>query len=91
LEPLQNRLEILEIQAYIEEEKLAIANNFIITKSFASSGIKKELIQYNDETIKKIIKGWCYYEGGVRELKRCFEKIGRKRANELINAYPSLS
>jgi ATP-dependent Lon protease len=38
--------------------------------------------------ISKIIKGWCYYESGVRELKRQFEKIARKYAQEIVAAKP---
>lgn len=77
-------MEIIDVQAYIQEEKLSIAKNFLIKKAFESNGIKSSLVQYDDEVIKKIIKGWCYYESGVRELKRCFEKIARKYAAELL-------
>jgi Lon-like ATP-dependent protease len=68
LEPLHNRLEIIEIPAYIEEEKvfhyklklinkLAIGRDFMIPKILELNGLKKNLIKYNDETISKIIKG----------------------------------
>lgn len=90
LEPLQNRLEIIDVQAYIQEEKLEIAKNFLIKQTLESNGIKQELILYDNDTIKKIIQSWCYYESGVRELKRCFEKIARKYAIELLVKNPEV-
>ncbi|CAD8070226.1 unnamed protein product [Paramecium sonneborni] len=90
LEPLKNRLETIDIQAYIQEEKLQIANNFLVNKSIESNGIKQSMIKYDNETLIKIIKAWCYQESGVRELKRCLEKIARKHATNLLIANPNL-
>ncbi|CAD8145644.1 unnamed protein product [Paramecium octaurelia] len=90
LEPLKNRLETIDIQAYIQEEKLQIANNFLVNKSIESNGIKQQMIKYDNETLIKIIKAWCYQESGVRELKRCLEKIARKHATNLLTANPNL-
>ncbi|CAD8074774.1 unnamed protein product [Paramecium sonneborni] len=90
LEPLKNRLETIDIQAYIQEEKLQIANNFLVNKSIESNGLKQQMIKYDNETLIKIIKAWCYQESGVRELKRCLEKIARKHATNLLTANPNL-
>ncbi|CAD8158707.1 unnamed protein product [Paramecium pentaurelia] len=90
LEPLKNRLEIIDIQAYIQEEKLQIATNFLVNKSIESNGIKQQMIKYDNETLIKIIKAWCYQESGVRELKRCLEKIARKHATNLLTDNPNL-
>lgn len=84
LEPLKNRLEMIEIPAYIEEEKLEIGKKYIIPKVIKEHGLNPNLLIYNDQTIKAIIKNWCYNESGVRELKRSFEMICRKFAVELI-------
>lgn len=48
------------------------------------------MIVYNDETIKKIIKAWCYYESGVRDLKRQLEKIARKHVTDLVQTHPDI-
>lgn len=55
LDPLKNRLEIIEIPAYIEEEKLEISKKYIIPKAIASNGINKNLFKINDQTISCII------------------------------------
>lgn len=51
LEPLKNRLEIIDIPAYIEEEKLEISKKFIIPKAIKSNGVSENLLRYNDQTI----------------------------------------
>lgn len=91
LEPLKNRLEMIEIPAYIEEEKLEIGKKYIIPKTIKEHGLNMDLLKYNDQSIKTIIKNWCYNESGVRELKRSFETICRKYAVELIHKYPGLT
>ncbi|CAD8064510.1 unnamed protein product [Paramecium sonneborni] len=90
LEPLKNRLETIDIQAYIQEEKLSIATNFLVHKSIESNGIKSQMIKYDEQALIKIIKAWCYQESGVRELKRCLEKIARKHATNLLTTNPNL-
>ncbi|CAD8166219.1 unnamed protein product [Paramecium octaurelia] len=90
LEPLKNRLETIDIQAYIQEEKLQIATNFLVNKSIESNGIQSQMIKYDEQALTKIIKAWCYQESGVRELKRCLEKIARKHATNLLAANPNL-
>ncbi|CAD8160202.1 unnamed protein product [Paramecium pentaurelia] len=90
LEPLKNRLETIDIQSYIQEEKLQIATNFLVNKSIETNGIQPQMIKYDEQTLTKIIKAWCYQESGVRELKRCLEKIARKHATNLLEANPNL-
>ncbi|CAD8145217.1 unnamed protein product [Paramecium pentaurelia] len=90
LEPLKNRLETIDIQAYIQEEKLKIATNFLVNKSIETNGIQSQMIKYDEQALTKIIKAWCYQESGVRELKRCLEKIARKHATNLLAANPNL-
>ncbi|CAK81801.1 unnamed protein product (macronuclear) [Paramecium tetraurelia] len=90
LEPLKNRLETIDISAYIQEEKLLIANNFLVNKSIESNGIQSQMIKYDEQALTKIIKAWCYQESGVRELKRCLEKIARKHATNLLADNPNL-
>jgi endopeptidase La len=87
LEPLRNRLEIIDVPAYIEEEKLTIAKKYLLPGVLAENGLGPNSIIFDDNSISKIIKGWCYYESGVRELRRCFEKIARKHAVEIMDQY----
>lgn len=61
LEPLKNRLEMIEIPAYIEEEKLEIGKKYIIPKVIKEHGLNPNLLIYNDQTIKAIIKSNCCY------------------------------
>lgn len=84
LEPLRNRLEIIEIPAYIEQEKREISKKHLIPLVLKNHGLNPNSIAFDDASISYIIKGWCYYESGVRELKRCYEKIARKYTVELI-------
>jgi Lon-like ATP-dependent protease len=87
LEPLRNRLEIIDVPAYIEEEKLTIAKKYLLPGVLAENGLSTNSIIFNDNSISRIIKGWCYYESGVRELRRCFEKIARKHAVDIMDQY----
>jgi len=87
LEPLRNRLEIIEVPAYIEQEKLTIAKKYLIPSVLQEHGLPPDSIIFDDETITRIVKGWCYYESGVRELRRCFEKIARKHAREILDIH----
>jgi Lon-like ATP-dependent protease len=87
LEPLRNRLEIIDVPAYIEQEKMSIAKNHLIPAVLDENGLPQNSINFDDESVRRIIKGWCYYESGVRELKRCFEKIARKHAREILDTH----
>jgi Lon-like ATP-dependent protease len=48
------------------------------------TGLVADKLKFNDETFYQIMKGWCYYEGGVREMGRCLEKISRKYVLEIL-------
>ena len=88
LEPLKNRLEIISIPGYIEEEKLSIAQNYILPQVLQDSGVDRQWVNFTDSAPLQIIKGWCYYENGVRELKRCLERITRKYVTEVMEKLP---
>jgi len=51
LEPLRNRLEVIEVNSYIDEEKLAIAKNYLIPKVLKNSGLPSNTIVYNEGAI----------------------------------------
>jgi len=66
LEPLKNRLEIIEIPAYIDNEKIEIAKNYLIPKVVKNNGLSIDKFIFDDYGLLNIIKGWCFYETGVR-------------------------
>ena len=81
--PLLDRMEIIELNSYTDEEKLMIAKNHLIPKQISKHGLKKSQLRITDDGIREIIK--CYTrESGVRNLERAFAEICRKTAMELL-------
>ncbi|MBE6979619.1 MAG: endopeptidase La [Ruminococcaceae bacterium] len=81
--PLLDRMEVIELGSYTDEEKLMIAKNHLIPKQLEKHGIKKAQLRITDDAIREIIT--CYTrESGVRKLERCFAEICRKTAMELL-------
>ena len=81
--PLMDRMEIIEVGSYTDEEKLMIAKNHLIPKQIAKHGLKKSQLKVTDDGIREIIQ--CYTrESGVRNLERSFAEICRKTAMELL-------
>jgi len=75
--PLLDRMEIIEIGSYTDEEKLMIAKNHLIPKQYAKHGLKKSQLRISDDAIREIIQ--CYTrESGVRTLERKIAEICRK-------------
>jgi ATP-dependent Lon protease len=67
--PLRDRMEILELSGYIEEEKLAIAKNYLIPRQTAENGLEVSQITFTDDAIRTIIRSYTR-EAGVRQLER---------------------
>ncbi|MFQ5706301.1 MAG: endopeptidase La [bacterium] len=82
-EPLQDRMEIINLPGYLEYEKLAIAQNFLIPKLFKEHGLKSDCLQFNKSAILEIIRTYTR-EAGVRNLERELSKICRKVAKEIV-------
>ncbi len=77
--PLLDRMEIIELGSYTDEEKLMIAKNHLIPKQLQKHGLKKSQLRVTDDAIREIIS--CYTrESGVRSLERAFGEICRKAA-----------
>lgn len=80
---LLDRLEIIEISSYTENEKFNICKNYIIPNGVKSHGLEDANIEFTDDAISKIIKNYTK-EAGVRELERKIHTILRKIVKEII-------
>ena len=81
--PLLDRMEVIELGSYTDEEKLMIAKNHLIPKQLAHHGLKKTQLKLSDDAIREII--CCYTrESGVRNLERSIAAICRKAAMKLL-------
>ena len=82
--PLLDRMEIIELGSYTDEEKMMIAKNHLISKQLHKHGLKKSQLRITDEAIREIIT--CYTrESGVRNLERAFGDICRKAAIQIVS------
>ena len=81
--PLLDRMEIIRLSGYTEEEKIQIAKQHLVPKIFAENAVKPEELQITDDAIRDIIR---YYtrEAGVRNLERELATIARKAVKEII-------
>tara|TARA_B100000686_G_C16780242_1_gene971315 strand:- start:508 stop:2904 length:2397 start_codon:yes stop_codon:yes gene_type:complete len=79
---LYDRMEVIRIAGYTEEEKVQIAKKYLIPKQFSFNGLLKKEAKINDNLIKSLIR---YYtrEAGVRNLEREIAKISRKVVKEI--------
>ena len=81
--PLLDRMEIIELGSYTDEEKLMIAKNHLLPKQIAKHGLKKMQLRVSDDAIREII--CCYTrESGVRNLERCIAQLCRKADMQLV-------
>src|SRR6516165_9526689 len=81
-EPLRDRMEIIELQGYTEEEKVHIAFKYLIPRQIDENGITKEQIEFPEETVRFIIRHYTR-EAGVRNLERTIGTICRKQARRI--------
>jgi ATP-dependent Lon protease len=79
---LRDRMEIIEIPSYIEEEKLHIAKRFLVPKQIAEHGLKKEMIEFDDDALRAVIAAYTR-EAGVRNLERQIATVARGVAREV--------
>jgi len=81
--PLIDRLEIIELSSYIEQEKLVIAKDHLIPKQFVVHGLELEQVRISDEVLYTIIRNYTR-EAGVRQLERLIAQICRKSVVKIL-------
>lgn len=82
-EPLRDRLEIIEISSYTEQEKLEIAKNHLLKKEVELHGLKENQLMIPDETLMYVIRHYTR-EAGVRQLERLIARICRKSVLRIL-------
>ena len=87
--PLLDRMEVIEISSYTENEKEHIAREHLIPKQIKANGLKEKQLTITEEAVKRIISGYTK-EAGVRNLERKFGEICRKAARKILQDKQSL-
>ena len=83
LPPLLDRLEVIRIAGYTEDEKINIANNYLIPKQIKNNGLKDEEWNLDKDVLKDIIQSYTK-EAGVRNLEREISKLARKAVKSIL-------
>ena len=81
--PLLDRMEVIELSGYIEEEKLNIAKKYLLPKQIKEHALKEDFVKIDDETMSEIINSYTR-EAGVRGLERTLATICRKSARKYV-------
>lgn len=82
---LRDRMEIIEMSGYTEEEKLHIAKDFLLSRELTKHGLKKEQIEFEDAALTDIIRLYTR-EAGVRNLERSIATVLRKIATQFVRS-----
>src|SRR5271155_3408303 len=82
-QPLQDRMEILRLPGYTEQEKMEIATRYLIPKQLEATGLAKNQLKFTDDAIKSTIRNYTR-EAGVRSLNRELANISRKVARKVV-------
>ena len=84
LPPLLDRMEVIRLAGYTEDEKINIANKFLLPKQIKDNGVKEKEMKLNDDIIKEIIRSYTK-ESGVRNLEREISKVARKVVKKVVS------
>jgi len=82
--PLLDRMENIDISGYVAEEKMAIAEKYLVPQVEELTGLSKSQITLSEEGLSTLIKSYCR-ESGVRNLRKQIEKIYRKAAFKVVH------
>jgi ATP-dependent Lon protease len=82
-QPLQDRMEVLRIPGYTEQEKLQIAKRFLVKRQREATGLTDKNLAFTDEGLLHIIRHYTH-EAGVRSLEREIQNISRKMARKVV-------
>jgi ATP-dependent Lon protease len=82
-QPLQDRMEVLRLPGYTEQEKLEIAKRFLVKRAREATGLTEKNLTFTDEGLLHIIRHYTH-EAGVRSLEREIQNIARKMARKVV-------
>lgn len=80
--PLRDRMEILELSGYTEEQKLHIARNYLLSKQLEANGLRPDELTVDDDTVRRIVRDYTR-EAGVRNLEREIGSLCRRVATQV--------
>jgi ATP-dependent Lon protease len=80
---LRDRMEVIEFGGYTHNEKIQIANKFLVPKQMKEHGLKENLLKLSDETLDAVIRGYTR-EAGVRSLEREIASMSRRAARKVV-------
>jgi len=83
LPPLLDRMEVIRLAGYTEDEKINIANKFLLPKQIKDNGVKEQEMKLGDDIIQEIIRSYTK-ESGVRNLEREISKVARKVVKKVV-------
>lgn len=89
-EPLRDRMEIIRIPGYLDQEKIAIAKKYLLPRQLKDNGLDPDEVTLADDVLPAIMRGYTR-EAGVRELERQLARVGRKLARRRAEALASSS
>lgn len=82
-EPLRDRMELIDMSGYVAEEKLAIAQQYLVPTARKNCGLTEQQLDLTADSLHTLIKSYCR-ESGVRNLQKHIEKIARKVAYKIV-------
>jgi ATP-dependent Lon protease len=82
-QPLMDRMEVIRLSGYIEEEKISIARRYLIPKSLTAAGLSKKKVKYEASSLSAIARGYSR-EAGLRNYEKALDKIHRKIARRVV-------
>jgi ATP-dependent Lon protease len=80
---LRDRMEVLQLSGYSEEEKVRIARKYLLPKQLKASGLGRRKVEMDDDALRRIIRGYTR-EAGLRNLERELANVGRKLARKVV-------